>query len=49
MQGYQCQTPNSTASLTVEGASITMGQLNDLIQAFIDRELQVYMNWIMQK
>ena len=40
-QGYQCRVPNIQTSLAVKFASVSRGQLDDLIQVFLDRILQV--------
>ena len=37
--GYECFEINETASVVVDGASLTPGQLNDLIQTFIEDNL----------
>ncbi len=36
---FICMTPNTTSSIVVGGASVDVGQMSDLAQAFIERSL----------
>ena len=42
----RCVTPDVDSSLVVNGVSSDIGKLNDLIQLFIDEEIQVSKNSI---